>query len=51
MLMFLFGFLIVIFGGFILITLLKLVFIIISWIISFILNIFVLWNHWLKMVI
>lgn len=41
MLMFLFGFLIVIFGGFILITLLKFVFMIISWIISFILNIFV----------
>lgn len=40
MLMFLFGFLIVIFGGFILITLLKFVFMIISWIISFILNIF-----------
>ena len=40
MLMFLFGFLSVIFGGFILIPLLKLVFIIISWIISFILNIF-----------
>lgn len=40
MLMFLFGFLIVIFGGFILITLLKLVFMIISWIISFIVNIF-----------
>ena len=40
MLMFLFGFLIVIFGGFILITLLKLAFMIISWIISFILNIF-----------
>ena len=40
MLIFLFGFLIVIFGGFILITLLKFVFMIISWIISFILNIF-----------
>ena len=40
MLMFLFGFLIVIFGGFTLITLLKFVFMIISWIISFILNIF-----------
>ena len=40
MLMFLFEFLIVIFGGFILITLLKFVFMIISWIISFILNIF-----------
>lgn len=39
MLMFLFGFLIVIFGGFILITLLKLVFMIIGWIFSFILNI------------
>ena len=38
--MFLFGFLIVIFGGLILKTLQKLVFMVIGWIVSFILNIF-----------